>query len=142
MTQRGYFLEELELGMSESYTRVVSEEDIQQFATVSGDHNPVHLDDDFASTTRFKKRIAHGMLSASFISTVVGTRLPGNGCIYVSQTLKFRAPVYIGDTVVTKLSVTHIDERKGFVTLKSICTVDSTDVIRGEAVMLVSKREG
>ena len=99
-SKHGYYFEDLTPGMSTSYTRTVTEKDITQFAEVSGDTNPVHLDEEFAATTRFKKRIAHGMLSGSYISTVVGTKLPGPGCLYVSQTLKFRAPVYIGDKVM------------------------------------------
>ncbi len=132
--------EDLSIGMSATYTRAVSAEDIAQFAEVTGDNNPVHLDEEFAASTRFKKRIAHGMLSAGFISTVVGTQLPGSGCIYVSQNLKYRAPVYIGDEVVTTATVTALDERRGFVTLSTICSVKNTDVIRGEAVMMVPKK--
>ena len=94
MTQRhGYFLEDIAFGISETLTKTVSDADILGFADITGDHNPVHLDDDYAAGTMFKKRIAHGMLSASFISAVLGTRLPGPGCIYLSQSLKFSAPV-------------------------------------------------
>ena len=138
--QHGYYFEDLTKGMSASYTRQIHEQDIQQFAEVSGDTNPVHMDEAFADTTRFKKRIAHGMLSSSFISTVVGTQLPGPGCLYVSQTLKFRAPVFIDDEVVTTATVIDLNTRRGFVTLETICAVGDTDVIRGEAVMLVPKR--
>ena len=138
----GYYFEDLSEGMQANYTRVISADDIQQFADVSGDNNPVHINDEFAATTRFKKRIAHGMLSASFISTVVGTKLPGPGCIYVSQDLKFRAPVYIGDTVTTSAEILSLDARRGMVTLKTTCRVGNTDVIRGEAVMMVPKKEG
>lgn len=135
-----YHFEDLSLGMSASYTRIISEDDITQFARVSGDNNPIHLDDDFAAKTRFKKRIAHGLLSGSFISTVVGTQLPGPGSLYVSQTLKFRAPVYIGDTVITTATITALNARRGYVTLDTICKVGDTDVIRGEAIMLVPKQ--
>jgi 3-hydroxybutyryl-CoA dehydratase len=97
----GYFLEDLQPGMTASYARTVTEADVILFAGVSGDQNPVHLNQEFAEGTRFKGRIAHGMLTASFISTVLGNKLPGPGCIYVSQNLKFKAPVRAGDTVHT-----------------------------------------
>ena len=139
-SKHGYYFEDLSIGMSESYTRIVTDADIQQFAEVSGDTNPVHLDDEFAASTRFKKRIAHGMLSGSYISTVVGTRLPGPGCLYVSQTLKFRAPVYIGDEVTATVTITELNERRGYVTLSTVCSVAGTDVIRGEAMVLVPKK--
>ena len=139
-SKHGYYFEDLSVGMSESYTRTVGDHDIQQFAEVSGDVNPVHLDDEFAATTRFKKRIAHGMLSGSYISTVVGTKLPGPGCLYVSQTLKFRAPVFIGDEVTATVTITELNEKRGFVTMNTVCCVGDTDVIRGEAVMLVPRR--
>lgn len=139
-SKHGYYFEDLSIGMSECYTRIVTDADIQQFAAVSGDTNPVHLDDEFAASTRFKKRIAHGMLSGSYISTVVGTKLPGPGCLYVSQTLKFRAPVYIGDEVSATVTITELNERRGYVTLNTVCSVAGTDVIRGEAMMLVPKK--
>ncbi len=138
--QHGYYFEDLSEGMQASYTRTISEQDISQFAAVSGDDNPIHMDEAFAADSRFKKRIAHGMLSASFISTIVGTKLPGPGCLYVSQALKFRAPVFIGDEVVTTATISDLNPRRGFVTLATTCTVGDTDVIRGEAVMLVPKR--
>ncbi len=136
----GYFLEELSVGMSESFTKQVSDQDIIGFANVSGDTNPVHLEDDFARRTRFKERIAHGLLSASFISAVLGTRLPGPGCIYLSQNLKFRAPVRIGDTVTAKATITAIDPDKGKIDLETVCTVGEKVVIDGQAQLLVTKR--
>ncbi len=135
-----YYLEDLKPGMSDSYTRTITEADIQNFADVSGDNNPVHLDEEYAAGTRFKHRIAHGMLSASFISTVVGTRLPGPGCIYVNQTLKFVRPVYIGDEVTTTAEITKIDDKRGFVTLTTLCQVNGKNVIEGEAMMMVSRQ--
>ena len=137
----GYFLEELSVGMSESFTKQVSDQDIVGFANVSGDTNPVHLEDDFARKTRFKERIAHGLLSASFISAVLGTRLPGPGCIYLSQNLKFRAPVRIGDTVTARATITAIDAEKGKIDLDTVCTVGEKVVIEGQAQLLVSKRD-
>ena len=140
-SKHGYYFEDLSVGMSDSYTRTVTEQDIEQFAQVSGDDNPVHMDAEFAATTRFKQRIAHGMLSAGFISTVVGTQLPGPGCLYVSQNLKFRAPVFIGDTVTATVTIIDLNARRGYVTLDTVCCVGDTDVIRGEAMMLVPKRD-
>lgn len=139
-SKHGYYFEDLSVGMSDSYTRTITEQDIEQFAQVSGDDNPVHMDAEFAATTRFKQRIAHGMLSAGFISTVVGTQLPGPGCLYVSQNLKFRAPVFIGDTVTATVTITDLNTRRGYVTLDTVCNVGDTDVIRGEAMMLVPKK--
>lgn len=136
----GYYIEDMEEGMSRSFSKTITDADISLFAGVSGDTNPVHLDEEFASQTIFKSRIAHGMLSASFISTVVGTKLPGPGCIYVSQNLKFRAPVRAGDTVVAIATVKTIDMAKKRVTLNTVCRVGDTDVIRGEAVMMVPSR--
>lgn len=132
---QGYFVEELSVGQSETFTRTVTERDIQQFAAVTGDNNPVHLDEAYAATTRFKTRIAHGMLGAGFISAVIGTKLPGPGTIYLGQTLKFMAPVKIGDTVVAKVEVAAIAGKR--VTLKTTCSVGDTVVIDGEATVMV-----
>jgi len=136
----GYYFEDLSEGMSASYERTVTDEDIHAFAEVSGDNNPVHLNDEFAAATMFKSRIAHGILSASYISTVVGTKLPGPGCIYVSQMLKFKAPVRAGDTVVSTATITGLSPEKRFVTMETICTVDGKPVLTGEATMMVNKR--
>lgn len=141
LDRHGYFLEDLSVGMSESFSKQVSDEDIVSFASVSGDTNPVHLEEDFARQTRFKERIAHGLLSASFISAVLGTRLPGPGCIYLSQNLKFRAPVRIGDTVTATVTITAIDPEKGKVSFETVCKVGEDVVVDGEAQLLVSKRE-
>ena len=103
--KHGYYLEDLETGMTAVYAKTVTEADIVMFAGISGDTNPVHLDALFAEQTPFKGRIAHGMLAASFISTVLGTKLPGPGCIYLGQSLKFRAPVKAGDTVTARVTV-------------------------------------
>src|SRR5262249_30946555 len=104
----GLYLEDIKLGMSAVYSRTVTDADIVMFAGVSGDTNPLHLSNDFAKDTMFEGRIAHGMLSASFISTLIGTRLPGPGAIYMSQNLKFLAPVRPGQTVNTRATVTDI----------------------------------
>ncbi len=141
LDRHGYFLEDLAVGMSESFAKEVSDADIVGFATVSGDTNPVHLEEDFARQTRFKERIAHGLLSASFISAVLGTRLPGPGCVYLSQNLKFRAPVRIGDTVTAEATITEIDWDKGKVSLETVCRVGDKVVVDGQAQLLVSRRQ-
>src|SRR5882672_3356783 len=122
-----YYIDDLKPGLSESFTKTISERDIQLFGEVSGDTNPVHLDQEFAKTTMFKGRIAHGMLTASFISTVLGTKLPGPGCIYISQNLKFKAPVRIGDTVKARVTVTAVDQERGRITVATVCHVGETD---------------
>jgi 3-hydroxybutyryl-CoA dehydratase len=138
--KHGYYLEDLSSGMTSIYAKTVTEADIVMFAGISGDTNPVHLDAHFAEQTAFKGRIAHGMLSASFISTVLGTRLPGPGCIYLSQTLKFRAPVKAGDTVTARVTVKSVDEQSKRVVLETVCSVGDTVVIDGEALLMVSRR--
>jgi 3-hydroxybutyryl-CoA dehydratase len=135
-----YFLEDLEIGMRADYERMVTEEMIESFAEVSGDYNPLHLDDEYARTTMFKGRIAHGMLSAAFISKIFGTVMPGKGSVYISQTLRFMAPVRIGDTVLTTVEVTAIDPVKKRVSFKSRCKVGATVVIDGDALILVPSR--
>jgi 3-hydroxybutyryl-CoA dehydratase len=136
----GYYLEDLAVGMSASYAKTITDADIVLFAGVSGDVNPVHLDEDYANGTAFKGRIVHGLLTASFISAVLGTKLPGPGCIYVSQNLKFKAPVRIGDTVRARVTVTAIDEARGRVTVSTLCQVGETVVIDGEAQLVVPRR--
>ncbi|MBL8782067.1 MAG: MaoC family dehydratase [Alphaproteobacteria bacterium] len=140
MTANGYFIEDLTIGMSASYGKTVSEADIVLFAGVSGDTNPVHLDQTFAEKTPFKTRIAHGMLSAGFISTVIGTKLPGPGAIYMSQTLRFKAPVKIGDTVTATCTITEIIPEKKRAVLSTVCKVGDTVVIEGEALIMVPSR--
>ena len=140
MTATGYFIEDLTTGMSASFGKTVSEADIVMFAGVSGDTNPVHLDQTFAEKTPFKTRIAHGMLSAGFISTVIGTKLPGPGAIYMSQTLRFKAPVKIGDTVTATCTIIEIIPEKKRAVLSTICKVGDTVVIEGEALIMVPSR--
>jgi 3-hydroxybutyryl-CoA dehydratase len=134
MTQAVDRLSELSEGQSESYARTVTEADIILFAGVSGDDNPVHINEEWASQTMFKGRIAHGMLSA-----VIGTRLPGPGSIYMSQSLKFRAPVRIGDTVTATVTIREINQEKRRLTLDTVCTVGDTTVIEGEAMVMLPK---
>ena len=138
----GLYLEDLKLGMSAVHTKTVTDADIVMFAGLSGDTNPLHLSNDFAGGTMFEGRIAHGMLSASFISTLIGTRLPGPGAIYMSQSLKFLAPVRPGQTVNTRATVTGIDREKARITLHTQCMVGDEVVIEGEALVKVPARNG
>ena len=133
--------EDLQVGMSASVSRTISEADILMFAGVSVDTNPVHLDQEFAASTMFGGRIAHGMLSAGLISAVFGTRLPGPGSIYLSQNLKFKAPVKIGDTVVARVSVKELKAEKRRAVFSTVCTVGSTVVLDGEAELLIPARD-
>lgn len=137
LVNRSYFFEDLEPGMQASITKVVSERDIQQFADVSGDHNPIHLDHTYASATMFKGRISHGLLTASYISAVFGTKMPGPGSVYVSQTLNFKAPVKIDDIVITTVTVRELIARKSRVIFACACAVEERNVLEGEAVLLV-----
>lgn len=136
----GYDFEQLSVGMSASVGRTVSAADILAFAGVSGDTNPVHVDEEFAASTMFGGRIAHGMLSASYISTVFGTKLPGPGCIYLSQSLRFKAPVKIGDTVVATVTVKELVTEKRQAVFDTVCTVGGKVVLDGEAKILVPAR--
>ncbi|MFT7453436.1 MAG: 3-hydroxybutyryl-CoA dehydratase [Saprospiraceae bacterium] len=138
--QHGYYLEDLTIGMESSYQKTITETDIDAFAALTGDTNPVHLDSEYAATTPFKARIAHGMLSAGLISTVLGTQLPGPGCIYLEQQIKFKAPVFIGDTLVATVTVEDINQRRGRVSLKTQCFVNTKLVVDGTASMMVDKK--
>ncbi len=137
---RGLYFEELEVGMSDSFAKPITEQDVETFAEISGDNNPVHLDAEYAATTMFKERIAHGILTASLLSAVLGTKLPGPGCIYLSQTLKFKAPVKLGEEVVATATVKELIEGKGRVVIACDCSVDGKTVLEGEAVMMVPRR--
>ncbi len=131
----GYDIEDLQPGMSARVTKTVTETDVILFSGISTDINPVHVDDVFAKTTSFGGRIAHGMLSAGFISAVLGNKLPGPGVIYLGQTLKFKAPVYIGDTVTATVTVREVNVGKRRCILDSVCTVKDKVVIEGESTM-------
>ena len=125
-------------GDTAQLSTTITDSDIQVFAELTGDHNPVHLDDAFASQTRFKRRIAHGMLVASQLSKVIANELPGQGSVYLSQTLKFVAPVYPGDTVTARVTVLSVREDKPIITLETVCVnQDGQKVITGEAIVLV-----
>lgn len=137
----GYYFEDLQEGMEASFSKTVTESDVGQFAGVTGDFNPIHVNKEFARQTRFHDRIAHGMLTAGMISAVLGTRLPGPGAIYLSQNMRFRAPVYLGDTVTATVRVTGLDAGRSRVTVTTGCSVGGRSVIEGEAVLLVDRRE-
>ena len=134
------YLDELSVGQSAQMVRTVTEDDIVLFAQVSGDNNPVHLDEAFAAQTPFKTRIAHGMLSAAYISAVIGTQLPGPGTIYMQQALRFKRPVKIGDEVTTIATISEIDPVKGRVSIDTVCLVGGKPVIEGEALVMAPRK--
>jgi 3-hydroxybutyryl-CoA dehydratase len=138
--RHGCYVEDLVPGMSAVFSKTITEADLLMFAGVSGDTNPIHLDEDFASRTMFESRIAHGMLTASLVSTVLGTKLPGPGAIYVSQSLRFLAPVRIGDTVVARAAVGDINHERRRVKMLTTCSVGDTIVLEGEAILMVPRR--
>ena len=138
--QQGFYFDELSVGQTAEMTHVVGEQDLVAFAEVSGDTNPVHLDEAYAATTPFGGRIAHGMLSAAYVSAVLGTKLPGPGAIYLSQQMRFRRPVRIGDEVTAKVTITALEEKRGQVTLETVCQVAGKTVMDGEAVVMAPKR--
>jgi 3-hydroxybutyryl-CoA dehydratase len=135
-----YHIDQLHPGMSASMAKTVTEADIILFSGVSTDVNPAHIDEEYAKTTMFGGRIAHGMLSASFISAVLGNQMPGNGCIYVSQSLKFKAPVRPGDTVKATVTVKEVNVAKNRVILDTVCSVAGKTVIEGECMMMPAVR--
>jgi len=130
-------LEEIEIGMSVNYTQTITDADIKSFAGLSGDRNPVHLDERYANKSKFKTRIAHGMLTASFFSALFGTKIPGEGCVYTRQSLNFKRPVYINDTVKATVTVSNVDLKNRRVKFKTTCTVDNKIVTSGEAELYI-----
>ncbi|MCL1853654.1 MAG: MaoC family dehydratase [Peptococcaceae bacterium] len=134
---KGYTVQQLEIGQTASFTKTVSETDVYLFAGVTGDINPAHVNQEYAKDTMFKGRIAHGMLSAGFISAVLGMYMPGPGTIYIAQTLKFRAPVQFGDTITATAEVLEKNEEKNRVVLKTVCTNQNGKVVlEGEATVM------
>ena len=136
----GLYFEDLEVGMTGSFKKQITHTDIIGYADITGDTNPLHLDEEFACQTMFKGRIVHGMLTASFISTVIGTKMPGPGCIYVSQNLRFKAPVRIGDIVNARCKITKLIREKNFAEMSTICTIGTKKVVDGNATILVPSR--
>ncbi len=143
LTLRTLYFEDLSVGMTERLNKTVASSDVVGFAEVTGDRNPIHLSEHFAAKTPFGTRIAHGLYTASLISAVLGTRLPGPGAIYISQTLNFRAPVKIGDTVEVSVAVAELMPEKFRARLACTCSVDGETVLDGEAwVKVPSKTAG
>ncbi|MEM8871054.1 MAG: MaoC family dehydratase [Pseudomonadota bacterium] len=134
-------IEDLEIGMARSISKVIGDTEVSAFAELSCDHNPVHLDDGYAQDTIFEGRIAHGMLTAALLSAVIGEQLPGHGTVYLGQTLKFLAPVRIGDRVEATVSVREIDYARRRVTLDCLCRVGDTIVLKGDALVLAPSRK-
>ncbi|SCK16781.1 MaoC family dehydratase [Vogesella sp. LIG4] len=136
------YFEDIQIGDSAEYAKTITEADILMFAAVSGDDNPVHINQEYAEASMFGTRIAHGMLTASLISTVVGTRLPGEGTIYLSQSTRFKAPVKIGETVTARATVIELDAAKKRVKLATQCLVKGKVILDGESLVIAPSRAG
>ena len=130
-------IEDIRIGMEVSYSQTITDADVKAFSGISGDKNPVHMSEEYAQKSRYKKRIAHGLMSASYFSALFGTKIPGEGCVYVAQSLRFKRAVYLGDTVTATVIVEKIDLDKRRVFFKTICTVKNKIVIDGEAELYV-----
>ena len=135
-----YYIDELKPGMSASFEKTVTERDVELFGEVSGDMNPVHFDEEFARKTIFRGRNAHGVLCLSYISTVLGMKMPGPGTIFMSATSRFKAPVRIGETVVTQCTVREVVPEKRRVLFDCVCKVGETTVVEGEALVMAPVR--
>jgi 3-hydroxybutyryl-CoA dehydratase len=135
-----YFFEDLHVGMEASLVHTVAAQDVRDFARISGDVNPIHLDEAYAKQTQFRRTIAHGLLTASYISAVFGSKLPGPGCIYISQTLNFKAPIHAGDEVTATVRISSLIEHRKRAIFNCQCTVGEKTVLEGEAVLLVPSR--
>ena len=136
------YFEDLEIGMSESSEHVITEEAVQTFAEVSGDFNPLHMDEEYAKGTIFKGRVAHGALTASFISGILGNQLPGPGAIFTDLAMQFKRPVRIGDTVVATAEISAKEEKGSRITLAVVCRVNGKPVVEGEAKVVAPRRKG
>ncbi|MEH6822577.1 MAG: MaoC family dehydratase [Motiliproteus sp.] len=136
----GYYIEDLEEGMTASFAKTISESDVYTFAGITGDNNPVHINAEYAAQTMFKERIVHGMFSAGLISAVLGTKLPGPGAIYIDQNIKFKAPVKFGDTVTATATITEINTERRRVILNTVCTVSGKIVATGNATLMVDSK--
>ncbi|HEX3938321.1 MAG TPA: MaoC family dehydratase [Xanthobacteraceae bacterium] len=138
---RTLFFDDLKVGMRERLKKTIASSDVVGFAQLTGDRNPIHLSEHFAARTPFGRRIAHGLYTASLISAVLGTRLPGPGAVYISQTLNFRAPVRIGDTVTVVVTVAALMPEKSRARLTCVCKVGRQVVLDGEALVKVPREE-
>jgi 3-hydroxybutyryl-CoA dehydratase len=136
-TLKSYRIDEITVGQKASLSKIITDEHVRKYADLSGDINPVHLDESYAKQSRFRKRIAHGMLSAGLFSSIFGTKLPGEGCVYVSQNLNFKRPVYIGDSVIATVTVQAINSVTQKVLFDTICTVMNKKVIVGSAEIFI-----
>lgn len=130
-------IESIQPGMVETMTRTITDTDVRAFAELSGDHNPVHLDDAYAATTPFGRRIAHGVMSAGFFSALFASRLPGPGAVYLSQSMSFRRPIYVGDTIEVSIEVKAVDPRRRRVQFGTTCRVGGKVAVSGEAEILI-----
>ena len=139
-TSHGYYLEDLSIGMFAETSMVVSADKIETFAELTGDYNPIHMDAEYAATTPFGRRIAHGALSASLISAILGNDLPGPGAIFTELNMRFRKPAFIDDEIVAHAEVFEIKEKYGLVKMKVSCSVNGKIIIRGTASVMVKKR--
>ena len=141
LKKHGYFLEDLKINQEAQFQKKITENDIKLFSKISGDDNPIHMDEKFAKSSIFKQRIAHGFLSGSLISTVIAKKLPGPGSIYLSQTLKFLAPVFIGDTITAIVTIQKIEIEKKKVHLLTECFNSKQKILTGQADILVSEKK-
>lgn len=130
-------IDDMYVGMKADITRTITESDINEFARISGDHNPIHIDNEYAKKSRYKKKIAHGLLSASFFSALFGTKLPGTGCVYTYQSLKFKRPIYVGDVVNSIIKVKSIDKKNKKIMFSTQCIVRTKIAIDGEAEIYI-----
>ena len=130
-------IDDMYVGMKADITRTITESDINEFARISGDHNPIHIDNEYAKKSRYKKKIAHGLLSASFFSALFGTKLPGTGCVYTYQSLKFKRPIYVGDVVNSIVKIKSIDKKNKKIMFSTQCIVRTKIAIDGEAEIYI-----
>ena len=137
MSSRYIMFENISIGMKASCSKQITDCYVKLFCELSGDHNPIHMDDSFANNSRFKKRVAHGLISGSFFSALFGTQLPGPGCVYVSQSFQFKKPVYLGDIVKAIVEVIDIDIKNRRVHFRTVCKVGHRTVIDGQAELYV-----
>ncbi len=140
--EHGFYIEDLEVGMFRESSHYVSEQDVEDFARISGDYNPLHMDEEYAKTTSFGGRIAHGAMTASYVSAILGNELPGPGAVFTTLELKFRAPVRIGDTVIARAEVAEVNVRRRRVVLNMQCSVGDTIIAKGKAGVMVDSRPG
>ena len=140
LEKHGFFIEDLVVGQEAKYEKKILEKDIHDFSKLTGDNNPVHVDEEFAKLTIFKKKIAHGFLSGSLISTVIAMKLPGPGSIYLNQSLKFLAPVFVDETVIAKVKIEEINLEKNKIKLLTECFIEKKKILTGIAEIMVSSR--